>query len=323
MNKIASFPWRWRHYGLALLGAASFLPAQAATLFAVVTERAAPTAIEAAHYHLASHPGDRILLRTPAQLMAASDQQLGQWIGKADSVLAVSVFGDPARRLKDALSRHARPQTPVLAMNGEASLNLMSRDASGSLSHFPAETLRQLALENPPQAALTAADAQPTARHWLSARRIWQAGGRDNTLALFAHQLDPSQPLAAVKPEPTLRLRVGQQELSDAAAWGNATKLGLQATPTVVVLDLANMDGDAPAALCQRINQQGQPCVQVLTRWGGASRQALERLPELIAPARPAALVVLQDFVVGAAEGREALTGLSGNSMCRSSRRFA
>lgn len=46
----------------------------------------------------------------------------------------------------------------------------------------------------------------------------------------------------------------------------------------------------------------------MLPRWGGASREALERLPELIAPAVPAALVVLQDFVVGAAENREAVS---------------
>ena len=275
----------WEHCPLCGLsgGGSGLLPVQAATLFAVVTERAAPSTIEAAHRHLASHPGDKIMLRTPAQVMAADDKQLGQWIGKADSILAISVFGDPARRLKDALGRHARPQTPLLAMNGEASLNLMSRqlggESNGSLAGFPAETLRELALENPPESALAAANAQPTARHWLAARRLWQAGGTDNAQALLAHQLNPRQPLPAAKPEPTLRLRVGQQELSDRAAWGQAGKLGLKALPTVVVLDLANMDGRAPAALCARIEQGGQPCVQVLTRWGGASREALERLP--------------------------------------------
>ncbi len=292
----------------SLLVLATPLLAEAATLFAVVTERAAPTAIEAAHRHLARQPQDRIALRTPAQLMAASDKQVAQWLGRADSVLAVSVFGDPARRLKDVLARHARPQTPVLAMNGEASLNLMSRDATGSLAGFPAETLRQLAQETPPTDALAAAEAHPAARHWLAARRLWQAGGVDNTQALFAHLLEPKRPLATPRPEATLRLRVGEHELSDAAAWGQASQLGLKAAPTVVVLDLSNMEGSAPAALCQAIEKQGQPCVQVLTRWGGASRQALERLPELIAPARPAALVVLQDFVVGAAEGRDAVS---------------
>lgn len=295
--------------GIALALACAFagLPASAATLFAVVTERAAPGAIEAAHRHLASHPQDRILLRTPAQLMAASEREVGQWIGGADSILAVSLFGDPARRMKDALARHARPRAAVLALNGEATLNLMTRSRHGSLAGFSPELLRQLASEAPPPAALQAAEADPAARHWLAARRVWQAGGVDNTTALMRHLLDPSTPLAGPQPEPTLRLRAGQRELQDAAAWGNASQLGLGARPAVVVLDLANMDGVVPAALCRRIEQLGQPCVQLLTRWGGASREALERLPELVAPAKPAALVVLQDFVVGAAEGREAV----------------
>lgn len=292
---------------LALACALAGVPASAATLFAVVTERAAPGAIEAAHRHLASHPQDRILLRTPAQLMAASEREVGQWISGADTILAVSLFGDPARRMKDALARHARPRAAVLALNGEATLNLMTRSRHGSLAGFSPELLRQLASEAPPQAALQAADADPAARHWLAARRVWQAGGVDNTMALMRHLLDPATPLGAPQPEPTLRLRAGQRELQDAAAWGNASRLGLRDRPAVVVLDLANMDGVVPAALCRRIEELGQPCVQLLTRWGGASREALERLPELVAPAKPAALVVLQDFVVGAAEGREAV----------------
>jgi len=283
-------------------------PAHAGTLFALVTERSAPTAVEAAHRHLASHPHDRILLRTPAQFMAADERQVARWLGQADTVLAVALFGDPARRLKDALARHAKAKAAVLAMNGEATLSLMSRDANGGLQGFAPETLRQLSSEQPPASALQAAQAHPAARHWLAARQLWQAGGVANTTALFSHLLNPAVALIAPLPEPTLRVRAGNRELADGAAWGNGAQLGLQARPTVVVLDLSNMDGMVPAQLCQRIEQQGRQCVQVLPRWGGASRAALERLPELIAPARPAAVVVLQDFVVGAAEGREAVS---------------
>lgn len=292
----------------ALLCALACARAQAGTLFAIVTERAAPTAIEAAHRHLAAHPRDRIVLRTPAQWMAASERDAGNWVAQADSVLAVSVFGDPARRLKDVIARHARARTTVLAFNGEASLSLLTRGTQGNLREFSPDLLRELSAESPSAAALSAAQALPAARAWLATRQLWQMGGMENTAALFAHLLDPGTPLAAPQPEATLRLRVGPRELADGAAWGKAASLGLRAGPAVVVLDLSNMDGVVPAALCARIEAQGRPCVQVLTRWGGASREALERLPELIAPARPAALVVLQDFVVGAAEGREAVT---------------
>ncbi|MEC4720788.1 cobaltochelatase subunit CobN [Noviherbaspirillum sp. CPCC 100848] len=299
------------HYLVCLVLCMVFAPSWAATLFGVVTERTAPTAIEAAHRHLAAHRGDRILLRTPAQIMAANDKQLAQWIGQADSIVAVAVFGDPARRLKDALERHAGPRARVLAMNGEASLNLMSRhldaEQPGHLSDFPAELLAELARENPSAAALNAAGSHPTARRWLAARQVWQAWGSENMAALFAHLLDPRKTLAAPKPEPSIRLRVGGKEASDAAAWGSGSTLGLATKQSVVVLDLANMDAATPASLCRHIEQRGLQCVQVLTRWGSTSRDALERLPQLIAPAKPAALIVLQDFVVGAAEGREAV----------------
>ena len=47
----------------AVLAATLFggLPAQAATLFSVVTDRAAPAAVEGARQHLARHPRDRIV----------------------------------------------------------------------------------------------------------------------------------------------------------------------------------------------------------------------------------------------------------------------
>ncbi|MCB2070030.1 MAG: hypothetical protein KDF67_10545, partial [Ottowia sp.] len=75
-----------------------------------------------------------------------------------------------------------------------------------------------------------------------------------------------------------------------------------------MVLDLANMESATADAICAAAGRRELPCVSVLARWGGASREALARLNELIAPARPAALVVVQDFVVGAAQGREAVT---------------
>ncbi|UUZ48162.1 hypothetical protein LP420_35485 [Massilia sp. B-10] len=178
-----------------------------------------------------------------------------------------------------------RARTAILAMNGEASLNLMSRDAAWQPARLPGRNAapagRRRAARRSAARGRRAPDRAPLAGRAPRGGRH----GADNVRALLAHQLDPQQALLTPQPEATLRLRVGQQELSDGAAWGNAAKLGLKAAPTVVVLDLANMDGGAPTDICRRIEQQGQPCVQVLTRWGGASRQALERLAELIAPA--------------------------------------
>ena len=286
-----------------------FLPsmAVAATLFGIVTDRAAPATVEAAHRHLAAHPNDRIVLRTPAQLMAAKDSQLQQWL-TADAVLAVSVFGDPARRLGEALTKNQSRAQRVLAMNGEQRLTMLSRDSTQNrrltITDFPAETLRHLATENPPPAALEAADKHPAAAQWLAARRVWQGGGADNIAQLMAHLLH-DRSLPTPQPEPALRVRVGHAERVDAAAWSGGL---LPAGNALAVLDLSNIESGTAAALCAESRRQDLPCIEVFARWGGASREALERLPELMAPARPVALVVVQDFVVGAAEHREAVT---------------
>jgi len=298
--------WRHRLRNAFALGATATsllccASSQAATLFGVVTDRAAPAAVEAARSYLASHPGDRIQLRTPAQLLTASDKQIKQWL-EADAVLAVSVFGDPARRLGEQMAQSKALR--LLAMNGEQRLSLLSRNTQGNLNRFPAETLRQLASEAPPEAALKEAAAHPVATQWLAARRTWQAGGADNIARLYGHLLHAT-PLAEPLAEPSLRLRVGQAERLDSAAWNSRLLPGGSA---LVVLDLSNIENGTAAALCAESRRQGLPCAEVLTRWGGASREALERLPELIAPAKPAALVVVQDFVVGAAENREAVT---------------
>ena len=95
------------------------LPALAATLFGVITERAAPVAAEAAAQHLTAHPGDRIVLRTPAQLLAAPDKQVAKWIGEADAILSVAAFGDPARKLKETLQHQARAHARIVAITAE------------------------------------------------------------------------------------------------------------------------------------------------------------------------------------------------------------
>ncbi|GAB2180808.1 hypothetical protein DLREEDagrD3_10310 [Denitratisoma sp. agr-D3] len=293
--------WRSLHTAALLAMAIAVSTAQAATLFGVVTDRAAPAAVDAARRYLAQHPADRILLRTPAQIVAASDKQLQQWLG-ADAVLVVSVFGDPARRLGEALTRSKTPR--LLAMNGEARLTAQSRDKDGDLSRFPADIIRELAAEAPAESALQAAAAKPVASRWLAARRTWQAGGGDNIAQLYDHLLHGSV-LPAPQAEPSLRLRVGDTERLDATAWNSRL---LPAGPALVVLDLSNIESGTAAALCAESRRQNLPCAEVLTRWGGASREAIERMKELITPATPSALVVVQDFVVGAAENREAVT---------------
>ncbi|MCB2070027.1 MAG: cobaltochelatase subunit CobN, partial [Ottowia sp.] len=162
-------------------------------------------------------------------------------------------FGDPARRLIDALGRHARPGTALAAFNGEQALSLMSRSAEGDLRGVPGEVLRQLAAETPTADALALADARPALGQWLAQRRIWQAGGADNLGPLFAHLL-AGTPLPPPRPEPTLRLRADGESRPPGAT-------GLPAAPALVVLDLANMESATADAICAAAGRRELPCV--------------------------------------------------------------
>ena len=257
--------------------------AQASTLFGVVTERAAPVAVEAARQYLQAHPADRIVLRTPSQLMAAPEKQVARWLADADAVMAVALFGDGARRLHELAPRYARKARRVLAFNGEQALTALSRYDTSTMADFPVETSRQLTAEAPPADALAAASAHPIAWRWLAARRTWQAGGAGNVAQLFDHLLRPElRDLPTPQPEPVLRLRVGEREWSDAAAWRNNA---LPAVKTVAVLDLSTSDPLAANALCAEAQRRQLPCVEIFARWGATSREVVERLDELIAPA--------------------------------------
>jgi cobaltochelatase CobN len=289
---------------LAALLAAQAAPA--ATLFGIVSERAAPLAAEAARLHLAAHPGDRLILRTPAQFMAAPERDAERWLDDADAVLAVAVFGDPARRLKHLVQRQDKRALRVMAFNGEQNLSLLSRSASGRLQGFPGDTLRDLALETPPPAALEKAGAHPVAKEWLALRRTWQGGGSANVARLLAYLSHPAAVLPAPTAEAGLRLRLGDVELLDEAV-GN-TEAALAPGPTLVVLDLANSDPAPADALCAESRRRGAACAVLMARWSEQSKRALENLTQILAPARPSALIVLQDFVIGAAEGREAVS---------------
>ncbi len=307
MAEFSRSPTRFAAFAGALLLAAT---THAGTLFGVVTERAAPVAAEAARLHLLNYPGDRIVLRTPGQLLAAPERQVARWLADADALLAVAAFGDGARRLGELAPRHARKARRVLAFNGEQGLTALSRYGAGTMADFPVETSRQLAAETPPEAALDAARAHPVARRWLAARQTWQAGGAGNVARVFEHLLRAElRDLPAPQPDAALRVRVGEREWSGAAAWNNAElRAALPAEQVLVVLDLSTSDPRPAEALCAEARRRRLVCAAIFARWGATSREVVERLPELIAPAKPAALVVLQDFVIGAAEGREAAT---------------
>jgi cobaltochelatase CobN len=289
-------------YALVWLGA-SLLPSptHAATLLGVVSDRTAPAAAEAAKIALAHNPLDHIMLRTHSQMMAADGKTLEGWLKQADAVFAVAAYAETSHQLQDLL-QHSPPKTFV-AFNGDSALSLRSSFNGSSVSEFSQAQTLTLTQDNVPDAVATAAAKHNAASKWLALHDLWQAGGPQNQSDFMRYLLKPGVAVPVGNLEKPLRLRVNGREVAgDSAA--------LPQGPALAVLDLSTSDPQPADAICAESQQRGMPCAVILARWGETSKEAVARLAELLTPAKPAGLVVLQDFVVGAAEGREPVTQL-------------
>ena len=134
-------------------------PASAETLFGVVSERAAKLMLDAATPLLTRH---RVILRTPEQLAALTDQEIVRLWSQSDALLFANVFGEQATRLSRLLrERGPAPKVPVLAVSGEPELTAQSRlDGQAVFAGLSSSGLRELT------AALSSSD--PQAKPWRS-----------------------------------------------------------------------------------------------------------------------------------------------------------
>ena len=285
----------------------------AATLLGIVSDRTAPATAEAAKSLLAQHPNDQIILRTQAQMLAADQQTLGRWLKEADAVFAIAVYAEGARQLQSAMDHLGRQQPHTLiALNGDSALSLRSRFKRRAVTGFVDAKILTQTQESIPQAISASAIKHPVAAQWLALHDVWQAGGQENLTAFMRYLLTlnmskPNPALPQAKPEKSIQLRVVGQELTSDSP-DTLPNTGLTEMAALAVLDLSTSDPQVADAVCAEAQQRGMQCVVIMARWGAASKEALTRLPEILAPAKLAGLVVLQDFVVGAAEGRESVT---------------
>ncbi|MDR9436682.1 MAG: cobaltochelatase subunit CobN [Thiohalophilus sp.] len=290
--------------------------ASGATLFGIVSERSAQDLVAGARHFNELNPGHTLRLRTPAQIAGYSDQQLVEQLQSADAILIAGIFAEPVPRLQKLLGKVRLPdQTPLFITNSDRRLVRLSRlDGQRILQGLDAEQLNVL-YKNPPHDAdyreylNDLIDNYPEQQRWLELRAYWQNRGSDNVAALIASLLQKVDPAINVPPlNPQRAIRYYYQ--------GRITTAdNLQfdpARPLVAILDYHTGDraGDIKLLemLCKRLAQQQLQCLGILSRWGQASAQALEQLPRTVAPAKPAAIINLQDFAVGGGEHRREAT---------------
>ena len=288
--------------GLLLLAA---WPADAASILAVVSPRNAADVLGGAHRFLDEEPDHELALRSTEQLTALDRGERRRLLAAADIIFAGGVFGTAAERLLGDLDT----LESFVALHGDPRLTAASHLEGRPL--LAGADMDALMAEPPPEAGIDVAAwvdeqlaAHPEHTRWLVAKLFWSGRGTANANALMRHLATLSgETLEVPAPvlQPSLRAFVGGRELApDALQLDDARRW-------VAVLD--HETGDRPGetdlhrALCERVEARGHGCLSLLADWGEASVAAVRLL------ARHAgalgAIVSLQDFVIGAGEGRE------------------
>ena len=304
---------------IALTMSVSAPPLMAATVMGFVSERSAAEMAAGAHRFLDRNPGHQVVLRTPAQLVVESDEHVLELLESADALVLAAVFGDQVNRLatliEQVVADDPARQMPVLGINSDWRISRLSQiNGRQPLASLDDAGLRMLVAA--PAAGVNASDdladrqvAFPDQAAWLEGRAFYQGrtprhldGLMRWLLARAGHNMDYE------KPEPRASIRYYQ----NGEASADASRLELADGPVVAILDLDS--GDRPGDrdllndVCAALKTRDLQCFAILSRWGGASLDALSALEATIQPATLAGIVSLQDFTIGGGEGRLQVT---------------
>lgn len=299
--------------GLAMLFST---PVFGATVFGVVSERSAAEMAAGAERFLAAHPDHRVILRTPEQLANLDNKALDDLVGQADALLMAAVFGEQVGRIERAVREQASARDfPILAVNGDRALTVLSRlEGHAVLEGLDATALNNLMKAPEPGADLKAHRAElktrfPDQEPWLEGRALYQ--GRtpqhlDGLLRWLLVQVGEDMTVPDLPPRALIRYyRNGE-------ATDNPADLNLQSGPVVTLLDLDSGDRPGDRALldatCAALEARNIQCFAILSRWGGASLEAVRTLDNATGPATLSGIISLQDFTVGGGEGRRQVT---------------
>lgn len=282
----------------------------AATLFGVVSERSAAELASASHEFTRSYPGHQLILRTPEQLAALSDQQIRSYLTNSDAVLLVAVFGDSVPRLANLLGVHKHPR--LLAMHSDRRLVNLSRWQGRPLfAGLSPQDIKQL--NSNPQTDQALNDYAhklktkfPQQSPWIDARAYWQARGTDNMARLLGWLLAAKD--SRIKTEPPLHH--GNRRWFQAGRVVDYRALKIEPKKkTVAILDHQTGDrqGDIDLLnqLCTEIKAKDLNCFAILSAWGETSSDSVKRLYELKKQLNIGAVISLHDFVIGGGNFRQ------------------
>jgi len=280
-------------------------PVYADTILAIVSQRNVSEVVSGAHDYLKDKPSDQITIRTTTQWSSLPLEQQNSLLKSADIVFTGGVFGSSAELLNNALSQHQKDN--FIAVHSDRRLVAASTLHGKSLL-ANADIDGLMANPDPlltPEIWLNQHIAKfPQHNDWLLTRLFWLGRDSSNMRGLFeqlSHLLTDTQSTRVPKLVTPLRAYyldhvepLSQFDFSQKKSW-------------VVLLDYETGDRHAEKALldslCVGIESADIGCMTVLAGWGEASVDAVKLLAEN--KKKISLIISLQNFVVGAGEGRE------------------
>lgn len=290
--------------------------AHSKTLFGVVSERSAAELASGAQKFFQAHPQHTLVFRTTAQIRGMSDEAIVAEIKRADALLFLAIFGDTSTRLEKFIQAE-RKHRPLLAISSDYRLVRLSQNQKGAL--FQGWTMEQLKMINRPigksETLLTWRDnlrhTYPNQASWITGKAFWQSRGRRNVknlISLALQSVDEDLQIDALQPRPPIRFFI-----DDTIVPFDSIQLN-RARPWLAIIDHHTGDRLGDQALINLICKEAKAlkiqCVTAFAQWGSSSVRALELFKQLTAQAHLAAVINLQDFVVGGGSGRQDATHL-------------
>ena len=301
---------------LLLISAASWSSTERDYLLVIASQRNAEVIADAARLFYQQHPERHdlsIQARSDVQFWELSPAQRRELVAGSRGILGFGLYGSSVANLVSLLEQSNKNQ---LLINSDHRLVAASQFDGQTL--FPdmaqlREITKALPGENFKQVVAQQAQQYPAQRPWLIARAYWAAGGSFNTAELYAWLFNSmGEDMVAAEPEPSKQLRwffdgTIHNQLDDFKVPTS------QPNSIVAVIDHAGGSRPADAKLLHDFCQQAEKnyslqCLGALAYWGEAGVTAAQQL--LPFKDQLAAVVMLQDFVIGGGEGRESVTAI-------------
>ena len=290
--------------------------AKSKTLFGVISERSASELAAGALKFSQANPEHTLVFRTTAQIRKMSDKAILAQIKKADALLFLAIFGDTSNRLEQFIQAEGKHRS-LLAISSDYRLVRLSQIQKGAL--FQGWTMEKLKKINRPigknETLLTWRDnlmnAYPSQAPWIAGKAFWQSRGQGNVhnlISLALQPVDENLPIGPLQPRPPIRFLIEDTIVSFDTIQLNRTQ------PWLAIIDHHTGDRMGDKALisliCKKARALNMQCVTAFAQWGSSSVNALELFKKLTAQAPLAAVINLQDFVVGGGSGRQDATRL-------------